>query len=350
MTPKRKDTGKYEHRWREGGRNRARSFDRKRDYEDFKAQMRINRQRRGIVTIDAKGATIADLGVIVWEQRWSKLAKKTRDSYALVWDVCVKRRIGSREIDMLVPFDIEQWQSAMERDGVGRESQRRALKLLRYALNCAVHWHMLAMNPAATAKMPEKPDKTPIYPATPEQAERLRAQMLKAGRPLDALRVSVMYAQGLRIGETERVQLEDFRERTMLVFDTKRKTFRAVDLEPVIRKEIAEVKLITSATTGKAFQGDGNNWRNRVYLPAAKDAKLDICPPKDLRHTRVSMLIIAGEEIPYIADQMGHGVDMTVKNYTHLMRELRGSEKIPVNELIVRARYANGTMKESELA
>lgn len=340
MTPKRKDTGKYEVRWREGGRNRSRSFDRKKDADDFRAELRVRKQRRGLVTIDAKGATVADLGVMVWENRWSKKAEKTRKSYALIWDVHVIRRIGDRELDMLTFFDIESWLTDMERDGVGRESQRRALKLLKYALRCAVQWHMIPTSPAEYAPIPEKPQATPIRPSTPEAAERLRAELLAAGRPLDALRVSMMYAEGARVGETCRIHLEDFKARTVLIHDTKRKTFRAVDLEPEIVKEVAEVKLITPKSTGRAFEGDGNNWRNRIYNPAAESAGVDICPPKDLRHTRVSMLLLAGESIAYIADQLGHGPDMTVGNYTHLIRELRGSERVPANDLIVRARYA----------
>lgn len=341
MTPKRKDTGKNEVRWREGGKNRSRSFDRKKDADDFKAQLRINKQRRGMVTIDAGGSSIADLGVEVYKMRWSNLAPKTRKSYALIWDVHVIKRIGGKDLQMLTPYDVEAWVSKMEKDGVGRESQRRALKLLKYALDCAVHWRMVEVNVALSAPIPGKPAKRPISPATPEQAEAVRAELLAAGRPLDALRVSIMYAQGLRVGETTRTEWDHFKERTVLVHDTKRNTWRAVDLEPEIVKEVAEVKLITpESNAGLVFQGDGNNWRNRVFDPAAEDAKVQICPPKDLRHTRVSMLLMAHESIPYIAEQLGHGPDMTLKNYSHMIRELRGSERIPANDLIVRARYA----------
>lgn len=47
------------------------------------------------------------------------------------------------------------------------------------------------------------------------------------------------------------------------------------------------------------------------------------------------------------AEQIGHSPEMTVGNYSHMIGELRGHERVPANDLIVRARYASETNRKA---
>jgi hypothetical protein len=57
---KRNDTGKYEHRWRENGRHRSKSFTRKEDYERFKADLRRARENGRALDLDRGKESLAE--------------------------------------------------------------------------------------------------------------------------------------------------------------------------------------------------------------------------------------------------------------------------------------------------
>ena len=65
-------------------------------------------------------------------------------------------------------------------------------------------------------------------------------------------------------------------------------------------------------------------------------------PPYDLRHAFASLHVRAGTSIPELAEQMGHSPQMTISTYAHVIRELKRTAVIPVEEQIVRAREETG--------
>lgn len=65
---------------------------------------------------------------------------------------------------------------------------------------------------------------------------------------------------------------------------------------------------------------DGHNWRKRVFDRALEKAGLRKIRIHDLRHTYASLLIQAGESLPYVRDQLGHhSIKITVDIYGHLV-------------------------------
>ena len=55
---------------------------------------------------------------------------------------------------------------------------------------------------------------------------------------------------------------------------------------------------------------------------AVKAAKVEHLPPKDLRHAFASLLAHEGRSGPYIADQLGHGLEVSQSTHQHILREL----------------------------
>src|SRR5665647_565909 len=82
----RKETGKYEVRWREGGRYRSKTFTRKGDASAFEARIERARQTDGLFDSDRGKETLRE-----FEERWWRdyvtpnLAAKTRERYGHVW-------------------------------------------------------------------------------------------------------------------------------------------------------------------------------------------------------------------------------------------------------------------------
>ena len=67
-------------RWREGGRNRSRDFDRKRDADVFDAELRRRRRLGDLDLLDAGRETLADFAREWWRlYAEPTLARKTRE-------------------------------------------------------------------------------------------------------------------------------------------------------------------------------------------------------------------------------------------------------------------------------
>jgi site-specific recombinase XerD len=76
-----------------------------------------------------------------------------------------------------------------------------------------------------------------------------------------------------------------------------------------------------------------------VYQPAALAAGVtgDLRPYR-LRGSFVSLLLWAGEDLVYVADQAGHSVATLARHYAGVIRELRDVPKVSAAELIWGAR------------
>jgi integrase len=89
-----------------------------------------------------------------------------------------------------------------------------------------------------------------------------------------------------------------------------------------------------------------NNWRRRVFYPAAKRAGLpEELVPYDLRHTYASLLIWEGKlSIVEIAAQMGHSPRMLLGTYAHVIAELSG-QRMDIDAAIRRGREGSAAHK-----
>ena len=78
---------------------------------------------------------------------------------------------------------------------------------------------------------------------------------------------------------------------------------------------------------------DRNNWRRRYFGPAAKAAGWSH-PPKNLRHSAASLMIVAGFRPTEVAEQLGHTLAVSMDVYQRLMREFEGEPIRPMDEVI----------------
>ena len=62
---------------------------------------------------------------------------------------------------------------------------------------------------------------------------------------------------------------------------------------------------------------DSSHWRSRVFKRALEQTGLRKVRVHDLRHSYASLLIQAGESLPYVRDQLGHhSIKVTVDIFT----------------------------------
>ena len=102
---------------------------------------------------------------------------------------------------------------------------------------------------------------------------------------------------------------------------------RALDLRPqaalALKEQQAASRLRSEYVFPNSLGGplDRDNLMNRVWYPALRRAGLRERPPYQTRHTFASLALSAGEEIGWVARQMGHTTTATViKHYYKWIR------------------------------
>ena len=346
-------------RWREGERNRARDFDRKRDAEAFDADLRRRRRLGELALLDAGRETLAEFAQEWWRvYAEPNLARKTLQIYADLWDRHVLPRLGGFELRRITPQVVETFQADLRAAEVGDPTILKTLVLLQGVLRRAVVWQRITSNPVAAIRKPSQRRKHVVRPVGPAAIERLRAALLERSRLADATLVSVLAYAGLRPGEALALQWRDVRNRTLVieravalgdVKETKTGQTRTVRLLAPLAADLAEWRLACGRPADSELvfpTRDGRpwtdshwrNWRKRVFAPAAIKAGLASFRPYDLRHAFVSLLLAERRSVLEVAKQAGHSPTMALATYGHVIEELEGAEKQVPEEVIRRAR------------
>ncbi len=86
--------------------------------------------------------------------------------------------------------------------------------------------------------------------------------------------------------------------------------------------------------TANAFE----KWRRRSFVPAVEKLGLPDARPYDLRHSFASLLLHEGRSVIYVARQLGHGAELTMRTYGHVIDELEDRPQLPAEQAISEAR------------
>jgi integrase len=255
----------------------------------------------------------------------------------------------------LSPDAITTWRAGLARDGLGVESQRKALKLIRGVLQRAVEWRRISVNPARLVRLPPPEEKGEVRPLPPELVEAIRSHFLADNRRLDATLVAVLAYAGLRPQEAHALCWHHVRQRTLLVEQrvangvirrsTKTRQNRTVRLLGPVAQDLLEFRmwrgnpdaneLVFPGAAGKPW-GDSalGNWKARAFRPAREAAAVGSATPYTLRHSFASLLIWEGRPITYVAAQLGPSPAMTLRTYAHVFEEFEDAERTSADEAI----------------
>lgn len=354
--------GRFEVRWREGSRNRSRTFDRKEDAKDWQDHVRRQSQL-GEVVPTRTGSITLEVFFAQWLATRHNLSKRTRALYIGLFETHILDDLGYVPLSALTPERIQEWQSKRLNAGAGRGTIAKAATLLNQLLRRAVEQRKLTHNPVVGLEKP-RPEPQDIIPATPKQIEAIRAWFIDRERYGDAVLVSLLAYGGLRMGEALGLKWEDLGkgERLWIARSleddgtfkaTKNRVQRLVQLpEPAAhdllswRRAVgAEGLVFPRPKDGSGWtKTDRNNWRRRWFGLAAKAAGWPY-PPKNLRNSCASLLIVAGKRPTEVAEYLGHSLEISIRNYQRYMREMEGQPTRPLDDLIWEARSAVKTEK-----
>jgi integrase len=349
-----KPNGRWEVRWREAGRRRGRTFDRKGDATAFSDYVRGRIQRAGIPDLNAGRQPLWQF----MEEWWRlyaipNLAPATRDVYIRLWEKHLEPRVGTYQLRELTPAVIADLRVQLERD-VGAPTVIKAMGILQAVCKQAVIHGRMDLNPVAVVDKPrQRPTEAPV-PLTPTTVEAIRARLT----PFDATLVSVLAYAGLRPQEATALDWRHVSAKRLRVWAPKTRTIRSVDLvEPLAddllrwRRSTAAIGPVFARRTGTPWtEHDWRNWRRRVYQPAAAAAGVtgDLRPYR-LRGSFVSLLLWEGRSVTYVAAQAGHSLQTLSRHYAGVLAELEdGDIRVSATDAIRAARQSVGRGLDAE--
>lgn len=340
-------------RWREGKRQRWRTFEEEADA--FAWKFRVE-QDSAPVEAPAKGVRLKEYAE-AWLERKKRLADSTRTQYEGWLGHHVYPHIGRERVRDLEPADIQAWKNKRLDQGAGPAVLGKTLTLLNQIMDEAVVDGYLPHNPVTSVKRPEYNKREHRW-LTAGEVEQLRLYFLDDGDQGSATLISVLAYIGVRPQDALALEWSDLGERLAV---TKKNTGgkieegsksgtayrRTVFVPPIIHAELQAWRealgssglMFPNRAGGPWRKHDYNNWRRRSYAPAAKRVRPDqSLRPYDLRHTAATLYVAAGYDHLEVAQQLGHTPEVSIRTYQHLYDVGRQGQARSVEDYIREAR------------
>ncbi|MEA2150148.1 MAG: hypothetical protein QOD69_1978 [Solirubrobacteraceae bacterium] len=296
--------------------------------------------------MDAGRERLDDYVTTTWApSHAAHLAPRTRQTYTSSYDRHISPRLGDLPLREIDAECIAVFQGELVRAGVGPHAIRKAMTLLGAILQRAAEGQRIPYNPQRVVRRARLPMAQEVRPLAPVTVERMRA----AASDREAAILSVLAYAGLRPGELRVLRWRDVRTRTLLVTAAKTHSRRTVRLLAPLADDLS-IWRRTSEDPGPdalLFPGDDGGiwtpngfekWRARRFGFLLALGGLRRGRPYDLRHSFASLLLHEGRDVIYVARQLGHRAELTLRTYGHVIEELDDSPQLSAEEAIQRAR------------
>lgn len=370
---------------RRPGRWLSATFDNYDDAATFDAQWRVKQRAGRLGELDAGKDRLGDY-IGTWLKVWMKgrAPKTVREAFGTIdrlileldddgeWSKTSLAWLQLRQIDAHV---IERWDLALEHRGVGVESRRKALYILRSVFRRAVKYRDYPFaNPVDAVDKPKSNGRREPKVFKPAKVERLRLSFQREGDLMSATIVSALAYAGLRPGELFALQGKHFKNGRLTVEQrnslgevvkgakSKTRAKRSVPLPAALDADLkawvkdqgitAKSPLFPAPDGGYWNEWRYRNWRRRVYRPVALAARLgaDSANPYTLRHVYVSLRYAAGDNPIDVAAAAGHSPTLSQDYYAKSIEGYQRRGAIDLEAEIARARGRFATLKVSEPA
>jgi integrase len=306
-----------------------------------------------------------DLGTLVEPTRltvdeyldeWLKTSAKPRvrlrtfQGYEELLTRYIRPDLGPRPLSRITPLEIQAVYAKLQERKLSARTVRHAHGVLRSALNQAVKWRMLVVNPATAVDLPQVRKKE-MHALSPEEARQFLIHV--ADDRLGAM-FALAVTTGMRPGEYMGLRWPDIDlekgvivvQRTLVAEKNGGSHFaqpktdrgrRTIPLPPSVTRMLVEHKRRQAAEklkAGPAYKNDDlvfatptgeplnlRNVVNRHFKPILEAAAL----PRsirlyDLRHTCATLLLAQGEHPKIVSERLGHAsITLTLDTYSHVL-------------------------------
>ena len=313
--------------WREGTKQRSRTFTRKADAEAEDARLKQARRMGAFAPREPSTMTLDE-----WAERWITRqgitwASTTRRQRAQALDKWISPLIGHVPLRELGTERVEEWRAVVASRTTAKNTNNMT-QVLSACLGAAAKSKLIPSNPVlGIGRLPE-----PTVDRTPLPDETVEAILAAMPSPRDRLRVALMAYAGLRPAEASGLRWSDVGDEGLVVarsvqsgkvVSTKTGATRVVAiLEPMERELELHGRGTGSGYVTPGAQGGPLNhrmWERRVWSPTVGPIDPDAVPYA-LRHTFAHrLLVIERMDIVTAAAQLGHSPRTLLEHYAHLI-------------------------------
>jgi integrase len=325
-------SGRWQARTRVNGRQVKRSFDRRRQAEDWLAETRVD-TARGIHLDEKAGRQLVGDYVRTWLKGRPHRASTAERQRSLLRNHVIETHLGRMRLVDVKPSDVQTW--ATGRSRVLAPSTLRVLRSLVGAIfSAAVLDRAIPVSPVTRVTLPRH-DKPRVVPLRVDQVRALEAALPPRYRAL----VVAQAGLGLRISELLGLRPEDVdwlgrvvRVRVQLGRDGSFQPLKTASSErdvpmptfvaEALSRHVTEFPPARTLFTAEKGGPVRRDWYGtRVFQKAVKAAGLpEGTTPHDLRHHYASVLIAAGASVVAVAQRLGHeNAGMVIRVYGHLV-------------------------------
>lgn len=340
-----RENGKWRVKYRIGGKQRSRTFDRKGDARTFAAEVTRRRQLGPLLAteLDREMLTLEQFVRSGFRTHAAALSSSSRAKYA--W--ALERHLAELLDEPLRAIDVPRvvaHQHHLLEAGRSPQTTREALIYLSGIMQVAAEHGLIPANPVRAVRKPLA-DREEVRPLAPVQLETLIASL--EGR--DRIIVLLAGHLGLRPLELRSIPWRSLADETLLVgkAQTKRTARRArtIDVPRLTAQELREWRLASGVPDddqpiiGPLSPEGLKSWTRQRFAPRVKAAtgRQDVTL-YTLRHTHASLCHYAGLTVPEAARRLGHSPTLHITTYAHVIDGLRGRRFDGFDDLIATAR------------
>ncbi len=329
---RRLETGTWQVRWREGGRERSKRFFKKTNADRFKREVEYRLDQGTWLNPRAGQVTLNDW----FEQAWSlsrPVKARTATDRAARMAKHVLPTFGRMPLAHVGREQVQEWVNGLTESGLAPATVKKGFETLSAPMRTAVEYERLQRSPCDRINLPPIPKGAHMY-LIPEEVDRLALAI----SPHYELLVRFAAETGLRFGEYAGLWGQDYNraDRTICVKrqllkdsspaeygDPKTKAgFRSLALSPQLAERIecqAVVGDFPMFTTESGALLNISNFRSRQFRPTVAAANLTGLRIHDLRHTAISLWIDKGATIKVVTERGGiESAKVAFDTYGHL--------------------------------
>jgi integrase len=342
-----KRDGRYQVKWREGDRQRARTFRLKGDADAFETDLR-RRKLLGpklVRELTRRTLTLETFVAGGFRTHLATLAPATRDKYR--W--AAAKHFGDLLREPLAELDVPrlaEHQRWLLDHGRSPSTVREVMTRLSGILQVATEHGHLTANPCRSLRLVPAEHRDEVTPLSPVELEALIASMKGRSRALCVLAGHL----GLRPLEARTVPWSAFDGTTLVIGRTRTKKTAA-------RTRVVAVPRITAAELRAWKLESGGRGDGPIVPMSAAALKMwtkrslpDGVSLYTLRHSHASALHYAGFTVWEAARRLGHGPQLHVRTYAHVIEGLSGKRYADLDALIAGARGELGFPQRSREA
>ena len=241
---------------------------------------------------------------------------KHYEQYRARWAAALKGK-GLRQV---LPEDVSRYAAKRRAAGKAPATINRELSFLRRAFNVAIKNQKADRNPV-TADLFAKENNQRVRFLSPEEEQGLQTAM----RPEDWALVAVAMHTGMRRSEQFSLRWDniDFGVGIITIPRSKSGETRRIAMNETVREILRALpgrlkgEWVFPSGTGTT-PIDGQNFSNRVFLKALRQAKVIDFSWHCLRHTFASRLVMKGVDLRTVQELLGHKTVTMTLRYSHL--------------------------------